>query len=84
MPSSAQKAVDAPAIVEKLSKVGSFGTAQNRIELWHPPLFRCFAQLLLLPLPFHHHHHKPNTPQKSSNTTISLEANRVFFSFSLP
>jgi tyrosyl-tRNA synthetase len=26
----------------------------------------------------------PNTPQKSSNTTISLEANRVFFSFSLP
>jgi hypothetical protein len=47
-PSSAQKAVDAPATLEKLSKVGSFGTAQNRIEPWHPPLFRCFAQLLLL------------------------------------
>lgn len=71
-PSSAQKAVDAPATIEKLSKVGSFGTAQNRIEPWHPPLFRCFAQLLLLPSFFPSSSTQTNTPQKPSNTTICL------------
>jgi hypothetical protein len=82
-PSSAQKVVDSPATPEKLSKVGSFGTAQNRIEPWHPPLFRSFCSTRSVPSFFSQHHHTQIPSQKSSNNRDPpLKQLRFSFPFS--